>query len=332
MIQRQDLRVLFVSNMYPSEANPQSGIFVARQAESLVRAGVDVIVEPIAGSRGEGDYFASRRRIRRQVREHRPHVIHAHYGYTQVAVAGMGVGFVVTLYGDDVNGESRGDGQITLKSRLGILATQTCGMMARRILLQSEAMRGRMWPMLQSRCVVLGSGVDDTLFAPGSMKEARTRLGIDLGQLVLGFVNSGGQKTKRLDLAEATRDELARRGENAHLLVSERVAATEMPWYYRAADVLLMTSDFEGSPNCVKEALSCGLPIVAVPVGDVPQIVTRPDQGRIVRREPPSLASAVQEIIASRPAARVSLLPESLRASSVANRLIDIYTTACQPE
>src|SRR5690606_1304421 len=42
-----------------------------------------------------------------------------------------------------------------------------------------------------------------------------------------------------------------------------------MPVYYAASSVHLLPSDVEGSPNSVKEALACGVPVVARNVGGV---------------------------------------------------------------
>lgn len=319
------MKVLFVTNMYPSSVHPYFGIFVARQAASLEREGVEVRVDHIAGPRGEWDYLAARGRIRRLCREWRPDVIHAHYGYSMVAVAGMGLPVVVTLCGDDVNGESNGRGGITFKSRIGVLVTNTLARSAAVVLVQSLAMRERLWAGVRRRAEVLGSGIDEQLFSPGHREEVRASFGFAPGTLVLGFVNSGGQPTKRLDLAQATRDELRRRGHTVELLVAEKVPADDMPRYYRAADCLLMTSDFEGSPNCVKEALSCGTPVVSVPVGDVPELMERPEMGEIVERTPAAVAAGVERVMARRQDTTVSLLPHRFRASSVAARLVEIY-------
>ena len=319
------LRVLVVSNMYPSEANPHSGIFVAREVDALARAGVEVTVEAIAGLRGELDYFASRRRLARTITRTRAQLAHAHFGYTLVATAFLGIPNVVTLYGDDINGESTGRGGITLKSRVGVMVTRTLARRAERIIVQSDAMRHRLPEALRDRSTILGSGVDDQHFSPGSKAAARRRLGLGADELVLAFVHSGRQPTKRLDLAEATRAELEARGRATRLLVAEQVPADEIQWHYRAADALLMTSDLEGSPNCVKEALSCGTPVVSVAVGDVPDLVTTPEQGIIVERTPAALASGVETVVGRAPGERISLLPSHLRVSTVARRLIEIY-------
>lgn len=327
----ESLRVLVATNMFPSVTRPYFGIFVARQVDAIVARGVDARVETIAAGRGEVDYFLGRGRIRRAIRAFRPHVVHCHYGYTPLAVAGLGVPYVVTLCGDDLNGESNGQDGITLKSRAGIEVTQALSAAARYVIVQSEEMRRRLRPRAQSRAEVLPNGVDTDAFVPGSRREARAYLGLPHDILLLGFVNSIRQPTKRLDIATAVRDELNRRGVPTELLVAESVAAAEMPWYYRASDCLLMTSDREGAPNCVKEALACGTPVVGVPVGDLPELITDPAMGRVVPRDPGLLADAVQAIMPM-PDVRRSLLPGKFHASAVAARLIDIYRdVAVQP-
>ncbi len=318
------LRVLAVTNMYPSPTRPYFGIFVRRQVEAMRAAGVDMALEVIAADRGEGDYFVGRRRVMRAVREFRPALVHCHYGYTPLAAAFAGAPYLVTLCGDDINGQADGRGGRTLKSTLGIGVTQLFAALARRVIVKSEAMRRRLSPAARAKCDVLPNGVDTRLFAPGSRAEARARLGLPAEGLVVAFVNSAGQASKRLDLAEAVRDELVRRGRAPHLLVARSVPADDMPWHYRAADCLLVTSDSEGAPNVAKEALACGVPVVSVRVGDVPEVIDRAAMGAIVPRDPPRLADAVAALPPA-PDLRPSLLPDRYTSEAMVRRLLDIY-------
>lgn len=63
---------------------------------------------------------------------------------------------------------------------------------------------------------------------------------------------------------------------------------------YQQADALLLTSDFEGTPNVVLEALACGLPVVATCVGDVPELVINGITG--FSHQPEDLAGMVGSI------------------------------------
>jgi glycosyltransferase involved in cell wall biosynthesis len=47
---------------------------------------------------------------------------------------------------------------------------------------------------------------------------------------------------------------------------------SEMPNFYRSMDYILVASLYEGGPMCVPEALACGTPVIAPPVGWVPQL------------------------------------------------------------
>jgi glycosyltransferase involved in cell wall biosynthesis len=65
-------------------------------------------------------------------------------------------------------------------------------------------------------------------------------------------------------------------------VVTLREAVGDAAPIYASADLLVNTSDFEGTPNVVLEAMSCGLPIVATPCGDVPEIVRHGESGYVV--------------------------------------------------
>ena len=43
----------------------------------------------------------------------------------------------------------------------------------------------------------------------------------------------------------------------------------EIPVWYNAADVIILSSLWEGSPNVIKEAMACNRPIVTTDVGDI---------------------------------------------------------------
>jgi glycosyltransferase involved in cell wall biosynthesis len=60
---------------------------------------------------------------------------------------------------------------------------------------------------------------------------------------------------------------------------------------YWAADVLALTSEWEGSPNVVAEALASGLPIVSTGCGDVAELVA--GDGLIAEPDPQALARAI---------------------------------------
>jgi teichuronic acid biosynthesis glycosyltransferase TuaC len=109
--------------------------------------------------------------------------------------------------------------------------------------------------------------------------------------------------------------------------VAAGVPPEEIPQRMSAADVLLLTSRSEGSPNVVKEAMASELPVVATPVGDVEERL-RGVPGCYVRPpEPGPLADALAGAIGRGrcPEARARVAEISLDA--VARRVIEVYAS-----
>ena len=64
--------------------------------------------------------------------------------------------------------------------------------------------------------------------------------------------------------------------------VEFRGATSGMASVYQATDVLVLTSDWEGTPNVLLEAMACGVPVIATRVGGVPDVVSDGETGWLV--------------------------------------------------
>jgi len=266
--------VLVATNMYPSDRDPAYGVFVDAQVQALAAEGLDVAVEFIDGRTSSAAYLSGIARLRRRARAGPPSfdLVHAHYGLTGFVAVFQPLPLVVTFHGDDLLGTPTSAGGITFKSRIARWLSAFAARRAQGIICVSEQLREAL-PSLKDRrrARVIPGGIDTARFAPGDRLSARRRLGLSPAAKLVLFPSTPGERRKRLDLAEAAVSAVNAGGVGGggvELRVVSGVRYEQMPDYYRAADCLLLTSDWEGSPTVVKEALCCDLPVVAVDAGD----------------------------------------------------------------
>src|SRR5262249_41791700 len=112
------------------------------------------------------------------------------------------------------------------------------------------------------------------------------------------------------------------------LKVMSRNTRDEVRLMLNAADCLLVTSVHEGSPNVVKEAMACNLPVVSVKCGDVAERLRAVRPSAICDYDARKLAEALFQIVSTRARSngRDELKSQGLTASVVAERLTQLYS------
>ena len=317
------LRVLHVSNMWPEPGDPGFGVFVEAQIESIRCRGITC--EVVHARR---DYLGLRRRTSEALESGGFDLVHAHFGYTAAVVADVCARFrtplVVSYCGGDLNGEE-GRLRRRTKSWVGSVASRAAGFAAAAIVVKTAEMMERLPRPLLKRTAVIPNGVDLDFFVRMNRDDARRGLGWDDRPVVL----YGGRRldpTKNYRLAEAAVQELAARGIKAKLVPLEDVQHDQVPLWLSAADVVLLTSLREGSPNIVKEAMACDAPVVGVPVGDVAWLLEGVANSRLCSYDPKSVADGITEVLTAKSVGgRERIRALGLDSDSVAGKLEALY-------
>ncbi|MEG3179535.1 glycosyltransferase [Sphingomonas sp. LT1P40] len=189
------------------------------------------------------------------------------------------------------------------------------------LLCVSQAMKADMVAlgMPADRIRVHHTGVDLARFAPRDQAAAKAALGVDgplvvsVGALIprkghdividavaaLGGVNLliAGDGPERAKLAA----QIAALGVGDRVKLLGSVAHGDLPPLLAAADVMALASSSEGLANAWVEALASGTPLVIPDAGGALEVVTGPDAGRVVVRNAPAFAAAIDALIENPP-------------------------------
>ncbi len=262
------LRVLMITSEWASDPG-HTAHFIARQARFLRAAGVDVDVFAFRGGRRPLRYLAAWAQLRRRLagNGHRYDLVHAQFGQSGLLALPKRLPLVVTFRGDDLFGILGNDGRPTPAGRLLQRLSRLVARQADAAILVSAHLQRYLSDSVATH--IVPSGLDLDLFRCIPREEARLHLGWPTDERRVLFVGDPGDPRKRYELAHQA-VQLVNYTLGAELVIGWRVPHAEMPFYMNACDALVFTSREEGSPNAVKEALACDLPVVSVAVADVP--------------------------------------------------------------
>ncbi len=258
------MRVLHITANYPTTEHPVFGIFLKEQVESLRNEGVecDVFFSNGKEEGGMKAHMASIKKVRKLLRENHYDVIHCHHsisGLILLLSSGTFGNKCVVSYQND---PTREFGRMWLFRLL--YATYD------RIIIKNTTKL-----LNKKKVVYLPNGTNSEFFKPMDKEACKKKLGWDTDKHYILYMdsNAGTRTQKRHDRYVEVIELLKKDFDNIVSVELTNTPREEIPTYMNACDLHLMTSDFEGSPNSVKECLCCNTPVVCTPVGNVPDMI-----------------------------------------------------------
>jgi teichuronic acid biosynthesis glycosyltransferase TuaC len=324
------MRILAVTNMYPSEGFPGRGVFVHEQIQSLIALGLSVRVLFVDRRReGPSAYYCMGSRLIEVFREFNPDLVHVMYGGVmaeRIVRQYHARPTLVTFHGSDLLGERLSGWKRKLISRYGVWCSKRAAKAAEGIVVVARhLLKALPLATLAAKVRVLPCGIDLDRFRPMDPQLCRRQLGWSSSSFHVLFASSNGDPVKRPWLANAAVEETLRRGTPAELHCMTNVPNSMVPVWLNASDALLLTSLHEGSPTVVKEALACDLPVVSVDVGDVAERIETIEGCYLAQPEPADLASKLALVHERRRRLDCRGRLEDLGVQNVARRLRALY-------
>jgi glycosyltransferase involved in cell wall biosynthesis len=302
------VRILLVTQMWPSEANPDLGSFLVPLKRELERLGHEVEVASISRRGGPPTkYVRLTADARAAARRSHPDVVFAHFLFPAgaagaVAARAAGAPLVVMAHGQDVANLGRVPG-VTAATRW--VLQRAAGVIA-----NSQWLAGRLTaqiPVPAENLEIADCGVDLDAFSPRPAEAARRELGWDGDGPAFLCVGSLIERKNVVRLAEAFarlgRGRLAYVGDGPlrqaldgrrRVRISGRIPQAEVPRWIAACDVLCQPSLIEPFGQATLEGMAMERSVVATTVGGPPEFVT-PEAGVVVDPEDTEAIAAALE-------------------------------------
>ncbi|MEP7311035.1 MAG: glycosyltransferase [Pseudomonadota bacterium] len=313
---------VFVPNArYPAWASPRSYRYIdaAPHSDSTRDSTARYLSYPSVPLLGRiTNGYAAARSLRAPLKAYAPDLILAYWLYPDAFGAGlvaraMKIPLVVGARGSDIRARDRLSLAYTKRVLTHANHVLTVSDDLKRIATESFAVPSR-------RITTVRNGCDTSIFSLGDKSAARDALGLPGGRLVL-YVGRLVAAKGLLELLDAwmqlavadsslrlafvgeggLREELSRRaqarGFSNRVLLPGISAPAQVANWMRSCNVMCLPSYSEGFPNVLIEALACGRPIVATPVGGIQEIVDS-DNGLFAPvRNVDLLATALREVM-----------------------------------
>jgi len=271
------MKILIVTNMYPTKEFPSYGIFLKELAEGLRRFGVYVDIFFSDTKRTRAAYLIEIPNLANQIRTGKYDLIHAHHTYcvyqilfVRLLVSNLPPVLFTIHEGEAFLGEGVCDPHADFLKRLvyskrmkrWAMVIADFVISVERRLPQAVGYRGPF--------EVISLGVNAELFHPMDKLKCREVLALPKNEQIVFYpANPKRDFNKGYKLFQ---EALTTIKPAVRVITGGYIPHNQMPIYMNAADVIVQTSLFEASPMVVKEAMACNCSMVSTDVGDVREI------------------------------------------------------------
>ena len=306
------MKVLFVASANKGKIDP----LVKAQGRSLEKQGVTIKYYEVKG-RGLKGYLSNIPSLRKTIKQTNPDIIHAHYSFCGFAAALTLTNkpVVVSLMGSDIQAGA------FFRTAIRIFYHRIWDA----VIVKSPKMK---LTLNLSEAHIMPNGVDLTRFKDMDSTDLKKKYGFDSDKKTILFLADPSRHEKNCALAAKAFEYIKQ--DNCKFEVRYNLSHMEVPEVINAADVILLTSKWEGSPNVIKEAMACNRPVVATKVGDIEWLFGNEPGHFLTTFDPQDVALNIEKALEfsiehQQTYGRKRIEELGLDSDSVAGRIITVY-------
>jgi len=317
------MKILFVCKKIPIHGISP---IMKSQADSI--RDIDTVLDffLVEGS-GFKSYLKAILRLKTFLKNNKYDIIHAHYSFSGFIslLSKTNEKLVISFMGSDIN-------LLNTKPVFKLINNIIINF-SDHIIVKSQEMSDK---ISSKNISIIPNGVDLDVFQSFPKIKTREELSLDVDKRYVLFVSDPpDKKVKNFQLLKKSVALLPNK--EIEILTISGVSQNQLAKYYSAADLLVLTSLNEGSPNVIKEALACNCPIVATDVGDVKFNLENVTDCYICNFDENEIADKIKAILSKEikdnsTNGREKLKKLGLDKQSVAKKIKEIYTKLLKDE
>jgi glycosyltransferase involved in cell wall biosynthesis len=307
--------------------------FIENEIEGLRREGVEIKKFFFISRKSIFGLLNSKSKLEKEINLYKPDLIHVHTGSTTSFLVAISrkkkIPWIVTFGGSELLGNHQPSIKWKVRDKISILLSRISAKLSNGIICVSKNLQAILPNSTLKKSIVIPRGIDIQHFKPINKLEARGLLKINPErQIVIFSLNRKEAVVKNKVLADQVISVLQQKYRiDVSLISLIGYSRDEILLLLNAADALLITSLHEGSPNIVKEAMACNLPVVSVNCGDVKERLKDVKNSFVHSYDVKSLSESLNDVLNSRTRSngREILLNQRLDRQSISLQISKFY-------